>query len=75
MIPEAFQSFYQNQHADRWSELCHALMQTSARCERRKAFAEATNVARTFNEELVEKIPELDGCYFLEGEQDSKALA
>ncbi len=75
MIPEAFQSFYQNQHADRWSELCHALMQTSARCERRNAFAEATNVARTFNEELLEKIPELDGCYFLDGEQDSEALA
>ena len=75
MIPKAFHTFYQNQHADRWDGLCDALMQTSVRCARRNAFAGGQGgggCAEYVDESSL--IPDLEGCYQLDADPVDEPL-
>ena len=74
MIPQTFHNFYQNQHADRWSGLCDALMQASVRCARWNAFVGNPDGARALKERTESMIAELEGCYCLGEEQTIDAL-
>lgn len=65
MIPEAFHTFYQNQHAGRWTGLCDALMQPSVRCARWNAFAGQLTGERSNDSTLMDGLP---GCHRLDEE-------
>lgn len=75
MIPQAFHTFYQKQHGDRWPSLCDALTKASVRCVRWNAFAgQLGGREHSKNVDETSMIPDLEGCYFWNADQTDVTL-